>query len=148
MALGITPVQSREAFTWSWKRVGKSYPDPDDHEAWNSNFWRKKVPTVFRPIDLPTSVILEFYKLPHDIPDYQPFSARLSFWYAKLFNPVRTHYNSRPVGTHYKCSPHGNCRKGRPEASGLVDKAVPNLEDWIERLKSKRSEEMQRVREM
>lgn len=38
MALGILPVQSREAFIWSRKGAGKSYPDVDDDEAWNSDF--------------------------------------------------------------------------------------------------------------
>jgi serine/threonine protein kinase len=130
MALGIDPVQSRKAFIWSRKGANKSHPGLDDEEAWKSELWRRRIPTVFRPINLPTSVLIEFYDLPHDLPDYQPFSARLAYWYAKLYKPVGTRNN------------------GRPGALRLVREAVPNLVDQIERLKIKRFQEMQRIRDL
>ncbi|KAJ4381152.1 hypothetical protein N0V86_003499 [Didymella sp. IMI 355093] len=130
MAFGIPPTQSRKAFIWSRKGAGKSHPDLHDQIGWMSDYWREHVPVVFRPINLPTSVLLEHYNLSHDIPDYQPFSVRLGYWYAKLYKPVGTRL------------------KGRPTASRLVREAVPHLESQIEYLKVKRSKEMQRIKEI
>jgi len=144
MALGIEPIQSRKAFVWSRKGANKLYPDLDDEEAWKSDFWRKRIPTIFRPINLPTSVLIEVYDLPHDVLDHQPFSARLAFWYAKLYKPVGIHDNHRPKNSRLV----GTRDKSRPGASRLVDKAVPNLVDQIERLKIKRSKEMQRLKDV
>lgn len=123
MAFGIAPIQSREAFVWSRKGTGKPYPDLHDEYIWGLEYWRKRIPTVFRPINLPTPILLEFYDLPYDIPDYQPFSARLGYWYAQLYKPV------------------GSRHKGRPTASRLVREAVPHMEGQIEYLKTKRTKE-------
>lgn len=125
MALGICPIKTREAFIWSRKAEGKPHPDLHDKDAWQSEYWRKRIPTVYRPINVPTSALLEFYDLPHDIPDYQPFGARLGFWYSQLWRPV----GPRP--------------KGRPTASRLVREAVPNMDDQIECLKIERTMQMQ-----
>lgn len=117
-----------------------------DEKAWKSQVWRQNIPTVFRPINLPTSVLIRFYNLPYNISDYQPFSAHLSYWYAKLFKPVGIHKcdhpeapRAKPVVGHYN---------GSPGASRLVCEVVPHLEDQIERFQIKRSKEMQRIKDV
>ncbi|KAF1929188.1 uncharacterized protein M421DRAFT_91697 [Didymella exigua CBS 183.55] len=119
MALGMTPIQTRKAFIWSREGTAQPHPNLHDNDAWESDYWLERVPTVFRPINLP-----------HDIPHCQPFSARLGFWYAQ------------------PCKPVGTRNKGRPTASRLVREVVPNIENQIECLKIKRNKEMQRIKDV
>ncbi len=120
MALGIVPVQSREAFIRERKAKGKLYPELGDRFEWASEYWRSRIPTIFRPINVPLMVLQKDYDLLHDLPGYQQYSARLGYWYAQLWNPVSS----------------------RPKAAMLAACAIPYMDDMVERLKLERVKQM------
>lgn len=121
MALGIHPIQSREAFVRRRKAQGKSFPRLEDDREWLSEYWRGLVPTFFRPINVSLKVLQTDYDFPWDLPDYQPYGVRLGHWYAKLWHPV------------------GN----RPKASQLAAEAIPQMDEMVERLKLQRLKQLQ-----
>lgn len=116
MALGILPIQSRKAFVMSRKAQGKKHPELKDRQEWMLDYWRARIPTVFRPIDVPMATLRKEYDVQTAIPSYQIYSARLGYWYRQLWNPVAT----------------------RPKASKLVLTAIPHMTDQIERIKNER----------
>ena len=120
MAFGMHPTQSREAYLRTRKAQGKPCPELGDTEEWNTEYWRMRVPVVFRPLNVSVKMLQKKYDLPHWIPDHQPYGSRLNYWYAKLWNPVAT----------------------RPKASHLMQVAIPHMDDQIERLKLKRKKQM------
>ncbi|KAH6618508.1 kinase-like domain-containing protein [Boeremia exigua] len=90
MALGIVPIQSQEVFIRSRKAKGETHPRLGNHAEWMSRYWRIRIPTIFRPISVPSEVLQKHYDLPYELPDYQQYSALLGFWYAQLWKPVQT----------------------------------------------------------
>ncbi|KAJ8112335.1 hypothetical protein OPT61_g5279 [Boeremia exigua] len=120
MALGIAPIQSREAFVQHRKETGKTYPNLEDNFEWTLEYWRSRIPTVFRPIHVSLKVLQKDYDLPYDLPGYRCYSSRLGCWYMKLWKPVNS----------------------RPKVSVLVAQAIPYMDDMVERLKLERSEQM------
>ncbi|KAJ4318633.1 hypothetical protein N0V94_004338 [Neodidymelliopsis sp. IMI 364377] len=88
MALGINPIQSRMAFIRSRKAQRKPHPEVDEQEKWASEYWRKQVPTVFRPIHVPLAKLRKQHDLVFSIPDYEPYGAQLGYYYAQLWKPV------------------------------------------------------------
>lgn len=125
MALGIVPTQSKKAFIRSRKEKGLPYPELEDRFAWASEYWRTRIPTFFRPINVPVEILQKDYDLTRDLPDYQQYGARLGYWYAQLWKPV------------------GN----RPKASKLVAQAIPQMNNIVERLKLERLKQMGRCQE-
>lgn len=125
MALGIVPIQSREAFIRSRKAQGKTYPGIYDQHEWMLEYWRYRIPIVFRPINVPLNVLRKDYDLPYDIPGYHPYGARLGYWYAQLWKPVMT----------------------RPKASKLVAQAIPHMDDMVKRLKLERIKQLRQDEE-
>ncbi|KZM20941.1 ATP binding [Ascochyta rabiei] len=115
MALGIHPIQSQEAFVLERKAQAKPYPDLEDKREWMSEYWRQRIPTVFRPIHVAKAVLCKEHDL-HVPIDYQPYSARLGYWYAQLWKPIAY----------------------RPKASKLASLAIPHMDDQIERIKKLR----------
>lgn len=120
MAFGINPIQSKEAFIRDRKAKGKSHPELKNKSDWASEYWRIRIPTVYRPIDVPLKVLQRDYDLVRGLPDYQQYGARLGYWYAQLWKPVGT----------------------RPKASQLVADAIPRMDDMVERLKLQRLQQM------
>ncbi|KAJ4364214.1 hypothetical protein N0V95_000836 [Ascochyta clinopodiicola] len=116
MALGIHPTQSRQAFILDRKAQGKPYPELEDKREWMSEYWRRNIPTVFRPIHVAKAVLCKEHDLPVWTSDYHPYSARLGYWYAQLWRPVAY----------------------RPKASKLAVLAIPRMDDQIERIKKMR----------
>ena len=116
LALGINPVQSKKAFIRDRKAKGKPHPELKDKSEWLSEHWRTRVPTVFRPLNVPVKVLQTDYDLSCDLPDYQHYGACLGYWYAQLWKPVTT----------------------RPKASKLMTEAIPHMDDVVKRLKRER----------
>lgn len=125
MAFGFLPIQTREAFIRSRKALGKAYPELEDEQEWMSEYWRNRVPTVFRPIHVARTVLQKEYDLPDLPPDYQHYGARLGYWYGQLWKPVAS----------------------RPKASRLVLQAIPHMDDQVERLKLERVEEKRHAKD-
>jgi serine/threonine protein kinase len=116
MALGINPTQSRTAFIRSRQAQGKSYPELDEQEKWTSEYWRRQVPTVFRPIHVPLAKLRKQHDLMFSVPDYEPYGAQLGYYYAQLWKPVAC----------------------RPKASKLAALAKSYMEGEIQLLKEAR----------
>lgn len=120
MALGIQPIQSRESFVRSRKVKGSNYPGLKDENKWSSEYWRARIPTVFRPIHVSLRALQKDYDVAFDLPNYQPYGARLGYWYAQLWNPVST----------------------RPKAATLAARAIPHFDYVVGRLKASRVKEL------
>jgi len=93
--------------------LGKPYPRLEDRQEWMEDYWRSRIPTVHRPINVPMATLLKKYDVQTAIPDHKPYSARLGYWYDQLWNPVAI----------------------RLKASKLVLLAIPQMDDQIERIK-------------
>ena len=65
-------------------------------------------------------VLQDEYDFPWNMPGYQPYGVRLTYWYAKLWKPV----------------------EGRPQASYLAAKAIPHMDRKVKRLKLQRLKEL------
>lgn len=117
MALGLNPVMSQEAFVQKCIRLGGPHPRLGHEEDWLDSRWRARIPSVFRPIDVSMETLHKEYDVPWKSPDFEPYSARLGYWYNQLW--------SRSVTT-------------RPKASKLALLAIPDLDDQIKRIKLSR----------
>lgn len=118
MALGHCPTESREAFVQ--RRKAEGIPFPVTKEEWLEDQWRDRIHTVFRPLNVPMKVLQDEYDFPWNMPGYQPYGVRLTYWYAKLWKPV-------------EC---------RPQASYLAAKAIPHMDRKVKRLKLQRLKEL------
>ncbi|KAF9698133.1 hypothetical protein EKO04_003569 [Ascochyta lentis] len=119
MALGIHPTQSRKAFILNRKAQGKTHPELEDNREWTTEYWRIRIPTIFRPIDVTKAVLYKEHDLEVSIKDYQPYSESLGYWYAQLWKPLAK----------------------RPKASKLVWLVIPQMDDQIESIKKMRQAE-------
>jgi serine/threonine protein kinase len=87
LALGICPVQSREAYVKLMKQKGEEFPyptHPSCAEAWKTSAIRARLPVVFRPLHVSMEELQANYDVQVSIRDYQPFSCEINTWYGKL----------------------------------------------------------------
>lgn len=88
-ALSINPQQSRRSFIAERKARGEAYPHIEDHTTWREGVWRRKIPTIYRPLDISKEELVQNHDARGLFSTYQPFSAKLNDWYKKLFEPDR-----------------------------------------------------------
>ncbi|CAG5156047.1 uncharacterized protein ALTATR162_LOCUS3959 [Alternaria atra] len=95
LALGVYPIQSREAFSAGRHEEKQPAPFLVDEGAWKKSHWRHLIPPTFRPLsatqeelrdhfDVRESIVInEFY--PNCPWEHKPYSRRLDGWYEWMF---------------------------------------------------------------
>ncbi|OAL50001.1 kinase-like protein [Pyrenochaeta sp. DS3sAY3a] len=83
---GITPVQSKQAFAAEClSRGDTSFPHLLSDE-WTRPQWRRKRPTVFRPLDATREDLRVSWDLAGVSRGYEPYSTMLNEWYEDLWD--------------------------------------------------------------
>ncbi|KAF1851853.1 kinase-like protein [Cucurbitaria berberidis CBS 394.84] len=83
-ALHILPIQSKQAFLVSRKAKGKNIPDLLG-DPWKLPHWRRRRPTVYRPLDASEEELKTQYDLPKVPREYEPYSSQLNAQYSALW---------------------------------------------------------------
>jgi serine/threonine protein kinase len=84
-ALNVHPTVSRIRFTANCAKQGIACPALQDKEAWGSEYWREKIPVVYRPLNLSAEVLIRDWDVQKLSSGYRPYSFLLNEWYASLF---------------------------------------------------------------
>jgi serine/threonine protein kinase len=92
-ALGIDPVQSRQAFVFRRQFDRKPYPNPRDRGAWNRDEVRRDFKRMYRPLNATVETLMYQYDVADPpskawIKAYRPYSDTLNAWYQMLFQPL------------------------------------------------------------
>ncbi|CAO2651165.1 Nn.00g094620.m01.CDS01 [Neocucurbitaria sp. VM-36] len=89
-ALGVLPIKSKQVVLAYRQKSGLSLPHPDVKDPWVLPYWRKRRPTVYRPLNASVERYQTLHDLPHISRDYKPYSASLNFQYSALWTLVRS----------------------------------------------------------
>ncbi|KAJ4364237.1 hypothetical protein N0V95_000859 [Ascochyta clinopodiicola] len=90
-ALGICPMQSRNALAAKLDRRGQSHPNVHgDEDLWAHPSWHSKFCATYRPLDVAPAELMQRWDVPKPLSaSFKPFSAALNAWYAKLWETNR-----------------------------------------------------------
>lgn len=84
---GITPIQSKGAFIAEClERGDTSFPAFNALEEWARPYWRRRRPTVFRPLDATREDLRVSWDLVQLPRGYEPYSKMLNQWYENLWD--------------------------------------------------------------
>lgn len=86
-ALGISPLQSRQAFAANKKKRGEWCPRLRDEANWKTDEWKHQFTAVYRPLNMSPSGLRDWYDVVKPMAtSYVPFSETLDKWYVKLWD--------------------------------------------------------------
>jgi serine/threonine protein kinase len=86
-ALDIMATQSRRAFIKDRVASGSSHPDITDAKAWGHDYWRARLPVIYRPLHATREVLFKDWDVPKGfLQNHSPYSVHLNFGYAQLLD--------------------------------------------------------------